>query len=502
MELAFQKSAVTHLQKLLRQVQSQEETMETAVPESLPDVGRIVSSWGIPVIRSKEWRGNTMTVSGGITAWVLYVPEDESLPRQISTYLPFSMRWELPQTEKEGTMRVSCHLKSVDARMVSPRKILVRANVSCLGEAFSTAETTFYTLPEVPKEVEILSSHLPLLLPSEMAEKSFLLDEELELPGGASAVSQIIAYQLSPILTDHKVLGEKALMKGNCGLHLVYMTPEDRLAVWDFELPFSQYTELGQHYDEEEELQAELILTGAEIIPDEDGRRLRLKCSLSAQCMVLQRQMVEVIQDMYCLNRDITLKSQSMPVKSRLDHQILREQVEESFSLTGGSLLDCTLLPEFPKSHRNGKELSLEAPVWCNILYYDAAGSLQGRSSHTCAKSKINLAEDCVCQADAHLSGPVQWSLGGGSASVRASVELCVDSFANQELSMVCGAELSPPKKPDPTRPSLILRAPKEGETIWSMAKASGSTVDSIREANQLTTDSLEECPLVLIPIH
>lgn len=36
MELAFEKNAVDHLQKLVCQVASQEETAETVVPDSLP----------------------------------------------------------------------------------------------------------------------------------------------------------------------------------------------------------------------------------------------------------------------------------------------------------------------------------------------------------------------------------------------------------------------------------------------------------------------------------
>ena len=76
MELAFEKNAVDHLQKLVCQVVSQEETAETVVPDSLPDVGRIVGCWGVPVVRSKEWRQNGMGVSGGVSAWVLYVPEE------------------------------------------------------------------------------------------------------------------------------------------------------------------------------------------------------------------------------------------------------------------------------------------------------------------------------------------------------------------------------------------------------------------------------------------
>ena len=56
MELAFEKNAVDHLQKLVCQAVSQEETAETVVPDSLPDVGRIVGCWHCTLSVSAEWQ--------------------------------------------------------------------------------------------------------------------------------------------------------------------------------------------------------------------------------------------------------------------------------------------------------------------------------------------------------------------------------------------------------------------------------------------------------------
>ncbi len=501
MELAFQQSAVTHLQKLASQTASQEETAEATVPDGLPDVGRVVGCWGVPVIRSKQWQQNTMGISGGITAWVLYVPEDGSAPRQVPAYLSFSMRWDLPHTETQGSMRISCRLKSIDARAINARKILVRASISCQAEAFCPGQTRFYTLENPPKDLEVLRSRLPLLLPTELSEKSFLVDEEIELPGGAPPVAQIIAYQISPVLNDSKVLGEKAVFKGSCGLHLVYMTPEDRLAVWDFDLPFSQYAELEQNYDQEEELQTELIMTGAEVTAGEDGKSLHFTCSLSAQCLVLCRQTVDLVKDMYSLRQTVTPKLQTVPIKSRLDRQNLRVQTETAFPIGGGSLMDCTFLPGLPNTHREGESVVVEAPVWCSIIYYDADGALQGSAGSSAAQAAFPLAEGCPCEAAAVLSGPVQWSMGGGTATVRGTVALTVDSFSNQELTFLSGAELGEPATPDAGRPSLIIRTPAPEEDLWSLAKACGSTIAAIQGANHLTQEALDTNRLLLIPV-
>lgn len=314
----------------------------------------------------------------------------------------------------------------------------------------------------------MLRQRLPLQLPTELTEKSFLLDEELELPGGAPAVREMVSYQVRPMVTDAKVLGEKAVFKGTCGLHFLYMTPEDRLAVWDFELPFSQYTELSRVYDQEEELQIEPVLTGVEVTADEEGRRLRLKCSVAAQCLVLAKQTVDLVQDLYSLRCGVTPQLQRLPMKSRLDRQQLREQAESSFPLEGGTLIDSTVSPDLPKIRREGEEMEIESPVWCSVLYYDESGELQGRSAHTSALSRIRLADGCTCEASSQISGPLQWSSGGGSATIRAPMEVTVDSFGSGDLEMIAGAELSEPGKPDPDRPSLIVRAPLAGRACGS----------------------------------
>ena len=358
-----------------------------------------------------------------------------------------------------------------------------------------------YTLPSPPKELEVLRQRLPLQLPTELTEKSFLLDEELELPGGAPAVSQLVSYQVRPMVTDAKVLGEKAVFKGSCSLHVLYMTPEDRLAVWDFDLPFSQYTELARVYDQEEELQIEPVLTGVEVSADEEGRRLRLKCSVAAQCLVLARQTVDLVQDLYSLRHTVTPQLQKLPMKSRLDRQQLREQAESSFPLEGGALIDSAVFPDLPKIRREGEEMEIESPVWCSVLYYDEAGELQGRSAHTSAVSRIRLAEGCTCEASSQISGPLQWSSGGGSATVRASLEVTVDSFGSGDLEVIAGAELSEQGKPDPNRPSLIIRAPLAGQSLWDLAKSCGSTVEAIRGANHLPQEGPAPESLLLIPV-
>lgn len=98
MEVNFNKNTCQCLRKAVCQVQNQEQTQEVRLPESMPDIGRVLSSWGQVLIRGKEWRTGGMSVSGGVMAWVLYAPEDGSEARSVETWIPFQVKWDLPDS--------------------------------------------------------------------------------------------------------------------------------------------------------------------------------------------------------------------------------------------------------------------------------------------------------------------------------------------------------------------------------------------------------------------
>ena len=84
---------------------------------------------------------------------------------------------------------------------------------------------------------------------------------------------------------------------------------------------------------------------------------------------------------------------------------------------------------------------------------------------------------------------------------MRASLEVTVDSFGSGDLEVIAGAELSEQGKPDPNRPSLIIRAPLAGQSLWDLAKSCGSTVEAIRGANHLPQEGPAPESLLLIPV-
>ncbi len=158
MELNFGKTLCTCLNPLVREIQSGEQTQEIKLPDGMPDIGRTLASWGQAILRSKEWRSDTISFSGGMMVWVLYAPEDGSTERCLEAWIPFQMKWDLPDGAPEGKIRIRCLPRFVDARSVSARKIMVRAGMGAMAEAYVPMEAEVYEPDKIPGDVQLLSS--------------------------------------------------------------------------------------------------------------------------------------------------------------------------------------------------------------------------------------------------------------------------------------------------------------------------------------------------------
>ena len=121
MDVNFQNREVSCLSPALREIQNSEQTQEIKLTEGMPDVGRIISAWGQPILRGKEWGTDTLNYTGGMMVWVLYAPEDGSPERCVEGWIPFQLRWDIPEELPEGQIRLRLLPRLVDARSVSPK---------------------------------------------------------------------------------------------------------------------------------------------------------------------------------------------------------------------------------------------------------------------------------------------------------------------------------------------------------------------------------------------
>lgn len=498
MELQFHKDELSCLQRVKWEVQNQEQTQEVRLTDGMPDIGTVLGVWGQVLMRSKEWRGGGMSVSGGVMVWVLYAPEEGGQPQSVESWIPFQMKWDFPDTDRDGMIRAACRLRNVDARSTSARKLMVRASVGVLGEAMIPGQVALYSPEELPEDVQLLQNTYPIRLPREAGEKPFNIEEELTLPAASAKPEKLIRYELRPELIDQKVMAGKVVFRGAAILHVLYRGEDGQFYSWDFELPFSQYSELDNEYEQDATARVTPAVTGLELDMDEQGR-LRLKAGLTCQYVIYDRTVARVVEDAYSPRRTVTPKTETLQMPMVLDEHSQTIHAEQTVAASGSRVADVFFCPDHPRTSRNQDKTEITLPGQFQTLYYDMEGKLQSAASRWEGNWSLNGGENSQIEAMANISAMPQASFGGGGISMRSDLMVDTITTAQQGIPAVTALELGELTQPDPDRPSLILR--KAGkEKLWNVAKSTGSTVAAIRGANHLQEEP-EEDQILLIPV-
>ena len=497
MELSFARKTLSCYQPLEPQRINQEETLELTVPESLPDPQRIVDEQAELILRAKELSTGSVSVSGAVQACVLYVAEEETEPRMITGYLPFNLRMEQEGVDSQSEAELSWQVKSVDVRMLSSRKLLVRVNLSALFRVWKRTEFSLSTLEEHEESVQLLERSYPMLLPACLTERPFQLQQDAELPTSLSAIGELLCYRVQVQVQEQKISAMNLAFRGVLRLSMRYRNQEGSLGSFETELPFTQYVDLPEHF-EEAESQMSLLVTDRDLILL-DERHVQLQLAMLAQVRVSSYQTVCALEDIYSTECQLLPQRESVSISALLDARELNRTVQEPLNLPCTQVEGVRAIAGVPEISRREGGFAIAVNVEVQLLCRDAEGKLHARQARVKAEFSLEAAEKCRILAKASVLDAFA-SPSNGGVEFRCTVRLRAECWCTQTLELVCGAECQNlPERKD--RPSVVIRRVTGGESLWSIAKQAGSSVKVLRQVNGLASQEPPEGTLLLIPM-
>ncbi len=475
--MEMKKSAFSYLEPLYMESRVFEETQELRVPEGMPDAEKILGVWGQSVLRSKDWRRDTVGFSAGIFLWVLYGPEDGTAPKMLEGWVPIQGRWTLPQETPEGKLLLNLAPAFLDGRVVSPRKLLVRCGLGATVQALAPAEGTQYTPGELPEDVYTLERTVELLLYAEAGEKTFQMEETL---GEGKPLCETLRWSL----TDQKVVGNKLAFRGNIEVQALLEgeTPESR----EYQFPFSQIAELDKVFGSAAKSNITLCLTSLE---PEGGT---LKLGFTAQYAIADKQELHTLMDAYSNRRPVELTVEEAFYPAILDSRWETVPARGTLPENVPGAIQMTAWTEPVGLKRREEGTVLTAQGTAQILW-EGENGLSGTQVPLEGEKLLNAAGEVTvtaCQPGKPLPDP---------SGIGCELRCHVVTLSREPISQVTGLDLGELTAPDPDRPSLILcRAEKKD--LWTLAKDTGSTVEAIQKANGLEGDP-PQGKMLLIPI-
>lgn len=480
-----------------------EETAETIVPDRDPDVGRIIDTCTHLLIQSRTVMDDKVTISGSAEVTVLYAAEDTSAPRALRYALPFEHSAKLP--DGCDTVCAEGQVGSVEVRLLNPRKLFTRVDIDwritpyCRG----TLTTCGEIVNEAQYAIQTLCERCDVSLIRSVCERDFAFSDEVTLSGGRDPMSQLLCHQVRLRVTETKLLGSKIVLKGVACLSMLYTTEGGQLCSYGEELPFSQIFDCDEEPNGEGSVTAVLSLSACEIhSADDTGRCVAVKLFLHAVFPVRETQRVCCVSDLYSTTYDLDarLETVTLPQEPRISTltQTVREQMDTGSEVK--SVLSSYVSFGSVALHDEGGKTVLRAAATLSILFLDDANTPLSLRRRIEIVSEVNADVNAQVSVEDVCADEVTTALNTDGVELRFSAEFTLVS--SESISCTCLSALSAePYEPDANAPSLVLRALREGESLWDLSKQYRTTAETILSANELTDGVLPEAgQLLLIP--
>ena len=496
MEVNLKREAIQYCTPVYSDTLSREETLETVVSDTLPDIVRILDVDAAVYLRSKTIQQGTIRLEGNIRGTVLYIGEGSERLQRIETELPVVFSAETGGAEDTDTFAANVCVSSADAKLLNPRKIQFRAGVCAAVVVYRSVTAELPAEAEQTPGLYTLTDTKTVCFLSGVEEKSFLVSDEAVLPAGCPPMEKLLCYSHTESVDELKQVGGKMIPQGTVRLDTLYLTAgDDAPQHQSFRIPFSQILDIANG---KAELSTVILTSGGcylEPLSGSDGiTSLHLELHLCAQTLCRSETEIRYIADAYSLKNTCRLKTDTVRTLSATRPAVLRQSVRETLETPDSpkEIVYARVTAAFPACAENG----ISENICVRVPYCTQRGSLSSMSRVLTLTFENGESTGMTLPETARF-GEIYAAAGDNTVELRCPVELSINMAAASEFTYVSEMELDENENTEETeRPSLIVIR-LGTESLWNVAKKFGSTCELIESANPGPVDPGD---LILIP--
>ena len=480
MEIELHREQIQSYSRLYSQQLTREETIEAVVPDVMPDVQQIMDTQAQVYLRGKEIEDGRLSVNAFLEGTVLYLPEGENGLRRLTLTGNFSLSFDDPAIIRESNAHITLHCTAADARMLNPRKVLLRAEITSDAAVYGHSTIAFTSGAE-GEGLQTLRQRTTISTIAAVEEKTFVIAEDFALPGGAE-LAELLRSRVWAEAEDLRLVAGKLIVQGSVHMELLYCTEGTNLPQTTlFNTTFSQI--LDVHGEHSGPGRVELMPTACYVEPVSGAYgaiTVSMELHMVAQVLCAHEQEVEYLADAYS-NRCLCRAGNAELHFSSLGRVVLlRDTVREMLECPEpvAEVLSCVVTPGRVQLEEGKAKLPLNVRILCRSERGGAVAVTRRLSAELSGKTEGRL----LCAVG--RCGEPYAAAASGALELRVPVEaeLCLEE--SRAIRVLDTLELDMESPLDFANRASVTVVQRRGVDLWSLAKKYGSTPELIAAAN------------------
>ncbi len=509
MELNLKKETYLYYEAAAESPSAFETTQEAIVPDYCADVGRVVEASGAVLVHNKDLTPDgRVEVNGVIKANVLFVPEGGREVGAVHLSIPFHNYCETRDLAAGDKFCVAAELRSIDARLLNPRKLLIRADLVLEPTVYKECSVQLCTAVDQEAEgLQLLEDTAETTVIADTMEREFSYVEEMSLSASRREIREILNTRTEIYPAEAKIIGNKLVMKGIVRGEILYLDTAGELGNLSQEYLFSQIVETTVP-EEAGSARVSYALTGFEYQlgsenDREEGHTVTMSLHIRSQIEILEKRQLRFLSDLYSIKKEAKLERKTLTVleqtHSYSKKQNMREMVETG--VAAKQVVDASVRCGSCALQRGEDGAMAVTPVSLCVLYLDENDALLMTEKDIQLRGEIDISDGSDPMIRVHCPGEVAASPTPEGIEVRFTPEFTIDTGIRSQRTYVSDGTLEEPAGEGERGASIVLRKFGDGARLWDIAKQYHTTGADILAANELESEAaIPADRLLLIP--
>ena len=489
--MELNQTSICYYDRRLGRTASCTESTDAIVPDTFPDIGRVVCAYGTAAVKDQTPQSGRLLISGTVRTTVLYEPDGDGGLRRLSIPISFAHIEECDGLDADAVCFVSCKAASVDATSVNSRKVSVSVQLCFEVEGYQKVTCAVTESVDLP-QVETRCTPCTVTLVEQAQSCPLTILEDVTLPDAGDLL--LLHTTCTLRATECRAMNGKVELKGEAAVTCLALQEDDAVRMLNSTTPFTHILEMPV-ISEGDTVTATLAAREVDCRLEPDGL---LSYTISAAALITMRQMqtVQKIDDLYLPGREVHLQQENVTVHSMPSPSPFATEVTETLQtaqhvshVIAASALCCGI------KRMGGDDLQVTTAV--HLLYL-------GDDQKLCSLQRM-VPLTVQCAAKGELSGMELTARASAAGEQGLTLTVSISGQAAEEahctFRCITGMETEAVNKPlDGV--TLVLRYIDAEQPLWDIAKACGTTMEAIRRANELAADAQNVAQtMLLIPI-
>lgn len=473
---------------------------EYLVPDTHPDVSKILMVEAKPVITSKEVLQERVYLEGQIEYNVIYLArEEEGMGTHTVAYNDkFSNYIDVAGAEHKMICDAECEVEHINVNIINERKINLEGVLSTRCNVYKKEEFDYVKDIESSGDVEMKKK--VEVFDKVICNKNvdMIAKSHIQVSMDKPQIGKVIKCDVMPHKKEIKLSEDKAQLCCFCKIDIVYKAADSReLIALEDDMFISREEEIeGITNDMIAFGDFRVIGTDCSVGEDDLGeaRVIDVESLIDGSVKIVSKESVDVIEDAYSPSRHMELSKKKVDMTlmhgQGANEIIVKDNVEPAKAECEPiQIINCS-----------GKVVSLEKKIVDNKVLMD--GIVKVNVIYKCSDNemlinKIDADIPFTTSVDIQDAKPdmksmvkawlenIQASIEAHTIAIKAIISTYAKVFSFVKKECVCGVEEKEGEKFG-KKASITIYAVQKGDSLWDLAKKFSTTTAELLKINNL----------------